>query len=143
MAKGLVFDNALLLLIFNSIGVATICDAPSAVNSLGNLFVSLHSSDPTASGNQTSSEISYPGYARVAVARTSGGWTVTSNSVSPVANIIFPTGTGGSGTATNWSVGTALSGSGQILYTGTIAPGIVCGNGLSPILTTATVISEQ
>ena len=47
-------------------------------------------SRPADAGNQTTNETAYTSYARVAVARTSGGWTVTGNSVSPTANIDFP-----------------------------------------------------
>jgi hypothetical protein len=77
------------------------------------------------------------------VARTTGGWTVTNNSVSPVANIDFPAGTGGSGTATHFGVGTAASSTGKLLYKGTVTPNIVTGAGITPRLTTATAITED
>jgi hypothetical protein len=140
MAKGSTFDNQLLALIFNATTNATLF---SAAGSATNLYVSLHTADPTASGNQTSSEVTYTSYARVAVARTSGGWTVSGSSVTPVASITFPAGTGGAGTATNFAIGTASSGTGQILYTGAISPSIVTGNGITPILTTASSITES
>ena len=107
------------------------------------LFVQLHTADPGEAGDQTTNEVTYTSYARVAVARTSGGWTVTANSVSPGATISFPAGTGGSGTATYWSVGTAASGAGKILYSGAISPSIACGNGITPQLTTASAITED
>ncbi len=68
---------------------------------------------------------------------------MTGNSVSPVANISFPAGTGGSGTATHASVGTLTSGAGKILYKGTVTPNIVCGNGITPVLTTASTVTED
>lgn len=142
MAKGATFDNDLLKLIFNATPIANIADN-AGTSPLTNLFISLHTADPTASGNQTSSEATYTSYARVAVARTTGGWTVTSASVSPVAAITFPAGTGGSGTVTNFSVGTASTLAGKILYTGTVSPSIVTGNGITPILTTASTITES
>lgn len=40
-------------------------------------YVSLHTGDPGEAGDQTTNEATYAGYARVAVARDSGGWTVT------------------------------------------------------------------
>jgi hypothetical protein len=58
------------------------------------MHYSLHTADPGEAGDQTTSEVTYTSYARVAVARTAGGHTVTNNSVSPVANIDFPAGTG-------------------------------------------------
>ena len=100
------------------------------------IYCSLHSSDPGATGNQTTNEIAYTGYSRVAVSR-SGGWTTaTTGSSSPVSSISFPTGTGGTGTATFAALGTASNGTGSILWSGPMSPAIVCGNGVTPTLTT-------
>jgi hypothetical protein len=140
MAKGTTFDNDLLKLIFNATAIANIADN-AATSPLTNLYVSLHTADPS-SGNQTTSEVTYTSYARVAVARTSGGWTVSSNSVSPVSNITFPAGTGGSGTATYFGIGTLSSGAGKLLYSGTITPNIVTGSGITPVLTSASTVTE-
>lgn len=142
MSKGDTFENDLLKLIFNGTAIANIADN-AATSPLTNLYVSLHTADPGEAGNQTTSEATYTSYARVAVARTSGGWTVTNNSVSPVATISFPAGTGGSGTVTHWAVGTAASGTGKILYKGTVTPNIVTGNGVTPELTTASTVTED
>lgn len=142
MSKGNTFENDLLKLIFNATAIANIADN-AATSPLTNLYVSLHTADPGEAGDQTTSEITYTSYARVAVARTSGGWTVTGNSVSPAATISFPAGTGGSGTATYFAVGTDSSGTGKILYSGTVTPNIVTGNGITPRLTTATAITED
>ena len=142
MSKGNTFENDILKLVFNATAIANIADN-AAASPLTNLFVALHTDDPGEAGDQTTSEIAYTSYARVSVARTSGGWTVTGNSVSPVANISFPAGTGGSGTATHASVGTLVSGAGKILYKGTVTPNIVCGNGITPVLTTASTVTED
>src|SRR4051812_40445755 len=140
--KGATFENDLLKLIFQATAVANIADN-AATSPLTNLFVSLHTADPTDSGNQTSNEISYTGYARVSVARTSGGWTVTASSVSPVANIDFGAMTGGTGgTVTHWVVGTATSGTGKILYSGTVSPNITVSSGVTPRLSTSSTITE-
>ena len=48
-----------------------------------------------------------------------------------------------SGTVTHFSVGTASSGAGKILYSGTVTPNIVTGNGVTPQLTTSTQITED
>ena len=142
MSKGNTFENDILKLVFNATAIANIADN-AASSPLTNLYVSLHTADPGEAGDQTTSEVAYTSYARVAVARTTGGWTVTGNSVSPVANISFPAGTGGSGTATHASVGTLTSGAGKILYKGTVTPNIVCGNGITPVLTTASTVTED
>lgn len=129
-------ENDLLKLLFNATAIANIADNAASAP-LTNLYVSLHTADPGEAGTQTTNEIAYTSYARVAVARTTGGWTVTANSVSPVANIDFPAGTGGSGTATHFVVGTVISAAGKILFSGTVTPNITCGNGVTPRLTTA------
>jgi hypothetical protein len=142
MGKSTTFDNDLLKLIFNATAIANIADN-AATSPLTNLYVALHTADPGAGGTQSTSECTYTSYARVAVARTTGGWTASSAaSTSPVAAITFPAGTGGSGTATYFSVGVASSGATKILYSGAISPSIVTGNGVTPQLTTASTITE-
>jgi hypothetical protein len=142
MSKSNTFENDWLKLIFNATAIANLADN-AASSPLTNLYVSLHTADPGEAGNQSTNEIAYTSYARVAVARTSGGWTVTNNSVSPVANIDFPAATGGSGTATYFGVGSASSGSGVLYYSGTVTPSISVTSGVTPRLTTASTITEE
>jgi len=143
MSKGNTFENDLMKLIFQATAIANIADN-AATSPLTNLYVSLHTADPGEAGDQTTSEISYTGYSRVAVARTSGGWTVTNNSVSPVATISFGAMTAGAGgTVTHFVVGTASSSTGKILYSGTVTPNISVTNGVTPQLTTSTAITED
>ncbi len=142
MSKSDTWENGLLLLLFNATTFANV--AINATSSpITSIEVSLHTADPGETGSQTTSEVTYTSYARVAVARNSGGWTVTANSVSPVAAITFPAGTGGSGTATHFGVGTDHTSTGRLLYSGTVTPNIVTGNGVTPQLTTATAITED
>jgi hypothetical protein len=140
--KAATFENDWLKLIFNAVAIANIADN-AATSPLTNLYVSLHTADPGSGGNQTTSEAAYTSYARVAVARTSGGWTVTGNSVSPAATITFPTATGGSETETFFGVGTASSGAGKLLYRGSITPNIVVTTGVPPKLATTTAVTES
>ena len=142
MSKSTTFENDWLKLIFNATAIANLADN-AASSPLTNLYVSLHTADPGEAGNQSTSEIAYTSYARVAVARTSGGWTVTNNSVSPVANIDFPAATGGSGTVTYFGVGSASSGTGVLYYSGTVTPNISVTSGVTPRLTTASTITED
>lgn len=145
MSKANSWENGLLLLAFNNTNFANVGDATGLRGSstAGSFYVSLHTSDPGEAGDQTTNEIAYTSYARVAVARSGAGFTVTNNSVSPAANVSFPAGTGGSGTATHFGIGTASSGAGVLLYKGTVTPNIVCGNGITPILTTASTVTED
>jgi hypothetical protein len=139
------YENALQLLMFNNTNIANVGDATGLRGSstAGSLYVSLHTADPGEAGDQTTSEATYTSYARVAIARSGAGFTVTSNSVSPASNVDFPAGTGGSGTVTHFGIGTASSGAGVLLYKGTVTPNIVTGNGVTPRLTTATAITED
>lgn len=145
MSKSDACENGLLLLIFNNTNFANVGDATGLRGSTaaGSFYVSLHTADPAEGGNQASNEAAYGGYARVAVARAAGGFTVTGSSVSPTANITFPPGISGAGTATHFGVGTALTGAGVLLYSGTIAPNIVLGNGITPVLQTGSAITED
>lgn len=142
-ALGNTFENDILKLIFNAVAIANIADN-AATAPLTNLYVALHTADPGEAGDQTTSEISYTGYARIAVARTTGGWTVTANSVSPVAAIVFGAMTAGvGGTVTHASVGVAATAASKILYGSgcTVTPNIVVSNGVTPSLTTATAFT--
>lgn len=142
MGKSSTFDNDLLKLIFNAVAIANIADN-AATSPLTNLYVALHTADPTASGLQNASECAYTGYARVAVARTSGGWTITSNSVSPVANITFGSCTASAGSAaTHASVGVASSGATKILYSGALSSPITIAVGQAPIIASGSAITE-
>lgn len=142
MSKSNTFENDLLKLIFNATAIANLADN-AASSPLTNLYVSLHTSDPGEAGNQSTNETTYTSYARVAVARSAGGWTVTSNSVSPVANIDFPACTGGTATITHFGVGSASSGTGVLYYSGTVTPNISVSSGVTPRLTTASTVTED
>lgn len=143
MSKGNTFENDLLKLIFNATAIADLAENDTS-SPATNLYVSLHTGDPGEAGDQTTSEISYTGYARVAVLRTSGGWTVTGNSVSPAANIDFGQMTAGAGgTVTHAAVGTASSGAGKILYKGAVSPNIVVANGVQPRIASGSTITED
>lgn len=142
MSKGNTFENDLLKLIFNATAIANIADN-ATTSPLTNLYVSLHTDDPGEAGDQTTNECAYTSYARVAVARSGAGWTVTNNSVSPAAEISFPAATGGAETATHWGVGTASSGAGKLLYSGTVSPNISISSGVTPKLTTSTTVTED
>jgi hypothetical protein len=142
MSKSNTFEADLLALIFNATAIANIADNAASAP-LTNLYLSLHTADPGEAGVQTTNECTYTSYARVAVARTSGGWVITGSSVSPASDIIFPTSTGGTNTATHAAIGTASTGGGKILYSGSISPTISISTGTVPRLPTTSAISED
>lgn len=83
-------------------------------------------------------------YARKAVARNSGGFTVSGNDVTLTAAITFAKMEGGAGgTVTHFGLGTAASGSGELLFFGTVSPNITVANGTKPELETGTTISQS
>ena len=142
MSKGNTFETDWLALIFNATPIANLADN-AATSPLTNLFVSLHTADPGEAGTQSTSETTYTGYARVSVARTAGGFTVSGGSVSPVANIDFPACTGGTATITHFGIGVASSGATKLLYKGTVTPNISVSTGVTPRLTTASTVTED
>lgn len=121
MAKTTAYAGGLLALLFDASAIANVADN-AAASPLTNLQVSLHTGDPGVGGNQSSSEVSYTSYARVAVARPAG-WTQTTNQVTNAALISFPksTGVADSTTAQFWGVGSAGSGAGVLYYSGPLA----------------------
>jgi len=104
----------------------------NSASPLTQLYVSLHTADPTAAGTQSSNEAAYTGYARVAVARTSGGWSITNETITNVGAITFPACTGGSESEAYVGVGTAASGAGVLLWAGPLSAPLAVSNGITP-----------
>lgn len=134
-------------LYFNATPISHVADN-AASSPITNTYVSFYQSDPSA-GDQTTNEVTVAGMARVAVARTTGGWTVTAatvvsgvvtvpTSVSPAATITFAPLTGGSQIATHWGVGDASSGAGVLRYSGPLLIPYPMGSGITPAISTAT-----
>jgi hypothetical protein len=122
MAKTTAYAGQLLNLYFDAVAIANVADN-AASSPLTNIQVALHTADPGLAGTQATNEVAYTSYARVAVARGSGGWTQSTNQVSNTAAITFPkaTGVSDSSLASYWSVGDAASGAGVLRYSGPLA----------------------
>lgn len=130
MAFGTTTRQSIALLIFQATAWANMADnAASSPNT--NLYVSLHTADPTA-GNQTTSEATYTSYARVAVARTSGGWSCTAGVATNVAAVTFPACTGGSNTITYCAIGKASSSTGEVFVAGATTASLAVSTGITP-----------
>ena len=134
MSKSNTFENDILQLIFNNVDIADIGDAGGLQNSAaaGSLYVALHTSDPGEAGNASTNESAYTSYARVAVARSGAGWTVSGNSATNFALVQFPECTGGSETITHVSITTAVSGTSKILYSGALSASRSVSSGIQP-----------
>lgn len=127
-------EAALLDLLFLNVDWANVGDVAGLQNSAtaGSFFISLHSSDPGEAGSQTTNEISYTGYARVAVARTSGGFTRSGATISNTALVQFAQCTGGTATATHFGIGTDSSGAGNLIFKGALTASLSISNGIQP-----------
>jgi hypothetical protein len=121
------FETSLLSLIFNNANIANIGDAIGlrASTTAGSLYVSLHTADPGEAGTQTTSEATYTGYARVAVARSGAGWTVSGNAFSNAVAVAVGPCTSGTSTITHFGIGTDVSGPGNLLFIGALTASIV------------------
>ena len=135
------FANDLLKLIFNGTSIANLADN-AASGPLANLYWTLHTADPGAAGNQSTSEVNYTGWSRLAAARSGGGFTVAGVTMNPAATIEFPEMTGGSPqTATHLTIGTASNGSGKVLFRFALSPTISLNTNVTPRLRTTTTLT--
>ena len=131
-SKGNTFENDLLKLIFNATAIANLADNASA-SPLTNLYVSLHTGNPGEAGDQTTNETSYTNYARVAVARTTGGWTAsTAGATENVAAVTFAECGVTGATLTHFAVGSDSSGSGKVFYYGPLDSSLAVSDGITP-----------
>jgi hypothetical protein len=128
------FETALLTLYFNNTDHANIGDAGGMQNSAtaGSFYVSLHTGDPGEGGDQTTSEATYTDYARVAVARSGAGWTVSGANVSNTATITFPTASAGSNTITYFGIGSDSTTAGNLFFKGALTASRVISAGITP-----------
>lgn len=146
MSKSNTAENELLLLKFNNVNIPNIGDATGIRGSTtaGNYYLSLHTADPGEAGTALTNEISYTGYARAPVPRSSAGFTVSGSTVTLAANVDFGKMTAGTGgTVTHFAVVKEVSGASVIEYSGAVSPTILVANGVIPRLETGTNITED
>lgn len=123
MPKSNTHANDLLLLEYNNTNDANVGDATGLRGSsaAGSFYAGLHTASPGRGGAQNANECSYTNYARVAIARSSSGFTVSANSVTLAAAVNFPqSDPTGNQIATHWSLGVASSGASKMTRFGVI-----------------------
>lgn len=110
-------ETDLLTLMFNNTNWSNIGDATGLQGSstAGDFYISLHTATPGETGSDAN-EVSGGSYARVAVARSAGGWTISGNNASNTAAITFPTATGSWGTITYFGMHYDNGASSMIAY---------------------------
>lgn len=117
--------NALLCAVFSG---AWNTIAQNAASPATQLYGSLHTADPGDSGSQTTSEVAYTNYARIGVARTTAGWTVTEGSGSTftqavnAAQVAFAACGATGATAAFWGLGLSSTGTGTLIAHGPLGP---------------------
>lgn len=130
------YENAVLSHLFQNLAISDIGDNTGLDESAtaGDLWVALHTASPGEAGAQTTNEVAYTSYARVAVAR-GALWTVTGNQVTNAAAVQFPTSTGGTATVTHFSVGVdngAVLGVHYMICFGALASPLTIVSGVQP-----------
>lgn len=128
------FENGLLSLIFENANLANVGDATGLRGSTtaGVFYISLHTADPGEAGSQTTNETAYTNYARVSVARSTAGWTVTNGVADNDSAIQFAQcGTTGA-TITNFGVGSDSSAAGNLFLKGALSSSLAVSNGITP-----------
>jgi len=124
--------NSILALIFNATAWADIAENDTS-SPAGNLYVSLHTADPGVGGSQTTNETAYTNYARVAVVRTTSGWSAPSGGATANAALVqFPQCGASGATITHVAIGTASSGAGTVLYAGALNSSLAVANLIQP-----------
>lgn len=140
MGKSAAFKNDIQELIFFGTAIAGI--AQNHASPVTQYWLSLHTADPTA-GNQATSEVSYPSYARVAVVRSASGWEVADNVAGLLNNVDFPECTGAvSVSAAYAGIGTSQTGTGYLMLVGTLSPAIAISLGTTPRIGDTSTITE-
>lgn len=134
-SKSDTWEQAVLDHLFLNVAVSLVGDATGlpAAATAGSLYISLHTADPGETGDQTTSETAYTGYARVAVARSGAGWSRSGSTVTNVAVVDSPKCTASPGGAiTHFGIGTSSAGAGKLLYSADLTASIVMSVGVIP-----------
>ena len=147
VGKSAGFRQELLISLFNTSASAVGSNMGhvfSAAPGLTSFWLSLHTAAPgTASSRQDLNEATYTGYARVSVARTTSGFTVTAGSCVLAANATFGTASSSGQTITHFGIGATSTLTGFLYYAGTVTPTITIDLGVIPTLTTGTTVTES
>lgn len=129
-----VLENGLLSLLFENANYANVGDATGIRGSTtaGVFYISLHESNPNETGDQTTGEGNYTGYARVSVARSTAGWTVATGTADNDAAITFGACSAGSDTFTHFGIGSDASAAGNLYIWGALTASLAVSAGITP-----------
>lgn len=125
-------ENGLLSLLFENANYADVSTGLLGSTTAGSFYISLHTGDPGETGVQTTSAAAYGSYARVAVARSTAGWTVASGTCDNDAAITFPAATSGSETESHFGIGSTSAGAGVLFLYGPLTANLAVSTGITP-----------
>jgi hypothetical protein len=127
------FETLVLQHVFQNSDIANIGDAAGLQNSAteGSLYIALCTSATVPDDATAGTAATYSPYARIAVARSAVGWTVSGNQVSNAAAVVFATCASGSDTIRYYEIYTAASG-GTRLYWTQLTSDLAVGVGVAP-----------
>lgn len=132
MPKATPMCNSILDLFLRATPIANIADN-AAASPLTSLYIALHTGDPGIGGSQLTLEAAYTGYARLAIARSAGGWDAAAASQAVNAALAqFAECTAGSSTVTHVSIGTDASGAGRVIWAGAHSASRSISAGIQP-----------
>jgi hypothetical protein len=136
MSASNAFETAILQAIFNATTIANLLqDIAGSPSGLTHLFVGLHTADPGEAGSQNTSEAAYTNYLRVGVLRTAAGWTISGNSVTNAAEVLFPEASAGTDLLTHFSIGASPTGAGTLYFSGALASSLQMAASVQPRFT--------
>jgi hypothetical protein len=146
MSKTTAFETDFLELIFNNTDIANIGDTTGVRGSstAGSLYICLFEGDPGEAGD-TSTECNYQGYARVAVARSTSGWTVTGDTATNAAAVTFGECTSGSETAAYFGIAKEdAESTDDLIFYGQLDSSLAISSGIIPeFIAGAIDVTEQ
>jgi hypothetical protein len=128
------FETSLLGLIFTNVDAANVGDATGLRGSstAGVFWISLHTSSPGETGDQTTNETVYTNYARQDEARNTTQWTVTGKTADNDNAIGYPTGGATGATLTHFGLGSASSAAGNLFLYGALTASLAVSSGITP-----------
>jgi len=136
-AMGNTAESDLLSLLFLNTNWANLGDATGLRGSTtaGSFYISLSTGTLSGTSTQSTTEAAYTSYARVAIARSGTGWTITGSAPTTAENAAactFPAATGGSETETYAVIGRDSSSTGESLFWGALSSSLAVSSGITP-----------
>jgi len=132
MPKSTATCNSILALMYNATAWANVADN-AAASPATNTYVSLHTASPGTGDGQTTNETAYTNYVRLAIARTTGGWSAPSGGETANAALAQFAQCGVTGaTLTHVATGTGSGGAGHVWHQGALNSSIAVSSGIQP-----------